>query len=387
MRRTSTSSLEASASARFRSSGVAFGNSIAEGHVSPLTPLVTDHQGLSTSTSRSLPSRSSPSSTVPDSSTRIPTGGVTSTTTTAPETGPSQGPGILVMGPDGSDAKLVTTISGLFSWSPDGSSLAMTKAGMVVVVAVDGSGERTLTRAGTNAFSPLWSPDGTRISFHRSGEGLFSISADGSGTPTLVDARAIYASWSPDGRLSATTTSPGELLVYERDGTSRVLATDAFGSLAPAWAPDGSRVAYMSNRIMVVNADGSGRRAVTDMCCASEWYGSPFVWSPDGTRIAHIDGANTRTVGVDSGVVSIVATNAYNPWWSPDGQSLAVVDWSITRADGLPNFEPAVLDADGGDHHIVMTLPSTLAARSVQWSPDGTRLAVMVGPRFVPPIG
>ena len=113
----------------------------------------------------------------------------------------------------------------------------------------------------------------------------------------------------------------------------------------------------------------------------------PSVWSPDGRRIAYIDLGDVRIVDVDSGAVSIVASNASNPRWSPDGRSLAVVDQSITHADGLLNCEIAVLGADGGGRHIVLTLPASLAASSVAWSSAGTRLAVHLGPRpWLPPL-
>ena len=111
-----------------------------DAHGVPLPTLGPDGDGESTSTTSSP---STASSTVPGPTSTVPTGSGTSPTTTTPdpEAKPSQGTGILVMRPDGSDATLVTTASGVFSWSPDGRSLAVTKAGTIVVVGADGSGE------------------------------------------------------------------------------------------------------------------------------------------------------------------------------------------------------------------------------------------------------
>ena len=66
---------------------------------------------------------------------------------------------------------------------------------------------------------------------------------------------------------------------------------------APLWSPDGTRIAFDSDRynsvdmgsdlygapdVLVMNADGSGVRRLTQ----HDAYDSGGFWSPDGTRIA-----------------------------------------------------------------------------------------------------
>ena len=159
------------------------------------------------------------------------------------------------------------------AWSPDGATLAAvraTRSGPRELVALPATGgvPRTLTSGALDA-DPAWSPDGTRLAFTRfeaSGTQpiprLMVAAADGTGA-RVVAAYAAQPAWSPDGtRIAFASTADhngqtcfeecsdsAEIHVIGADGTGerRLTATTA-GESAPAWSPDGRRIAYASDR-------------------------------------------------------------------------------------------------------------------------------------------
>src|ERR687888_148195 len=73
------------------------------------------------------------------------------------------------------------------AWSPDGSKILFmsTRDGMpqIYVMNVDGSGQRNLLKSADVDAEPSWSPDGTKIVFDRLGRnGIEIVVADADGT-------------------------------------------------------------------------------------------------------------------------------------------------------------------------------------------------------------
>lgn len=79
---------------------------------------------------------------------------------------------------------------------------------------------------------------------------------------------------SPDGTKIAFQS--GGINVMNADGTNPRLLL-GFGGV-PAWSPDSQKITFHSNGIWVMNADGSGLRSLTN-------HGLFGAFSPDGTQI------------------------------------------------------------------------------------------------------
>jgi len=237
-------------------------------------------------------------------------------------------PQIWVMDADGTNRRRLTDLprgAETPKWSPDG-TLILFAAYLgeddndVFVMAPDGSDVRQLTDGPGYDGHPSWSADGERIIFNsdrttpdpaapwnRRWHEIFSMRPDGGDLRQHTHLRAIctYPTFSPDGTRIAyrkVTDAPAmtwdltlgtrnsEIFVADADGgnETNLTASAAFDGW-PAWCPDGSLIAFASNRagpanvgqIYVVAPDGTGLRQVT----FGPWGHAQPAWSADGRRL------------------------------------------------------------------------------------------------------
>jgi TolB protein len=221
--------------------------------------------------------------------------------------------------------------------------------GELCVVGADGTGRRVLV--GTMpAAAPAWSPDGTRIAFARPDQGIYVVRADGTGLKRLSSGGHDYPAWSPDGRTIAYSSNAG-IWVMRADGSHKRRLTSVGDDLGSSWSPDGTWIAFTrfvdtGREVWVMHADGSGMRRLSaspgGVIDPNLSMDPAPAWSPDGSRlafdVASKSGASSiGVIGSDGTGLHVYPHNHdgdFHPEWSPDGTTLTVTSW-MSNGEGL----------------------------------------------------
>ncbi len=183
---------------------------------------------------------------------------------------------------------------------------------------------------------------------------------------------------SPDGASIAyvsRTRGSFDIFVQRVGGHNPiVVAADAARSeRAPAFSPDGTRIAFHDSAgrggIFVVGATGESLRRVTD-------FGFHPTWSPDGTRIAFCTEEAASTIArytvsslwiVDAkggAPKKIYDGDAVQPAWSPSGARIAFAGFNTEAQRDL-----YTIDANGGSPVAITRDPAI--DQHPAWSSDG----------------
>jgi Tol biopolymer transport system component len=180
--------------------------------------------------------------------------------------------------------------------SPDRRTLAVTIAGATEDIWTYDIAEGALAQVTFegNSASPIWTPDGQRLTFswHTNGPGnLFWKMRAGAPQERLAasDHLQLPGSWSGDGRRLAFVerhpTTGRDLWILDEDRTVRAFLVSAYDETAPRFSPDGRLIAYVSNE--------SGRNEVYVRAYADpsrKWQvssdgGAEPVWDPGGHEL------------------------------------------------------------------------------------------------------
>ena len=245
-------------------------------------------------------------------------------------------------------------------WSPDGTRLAFvsdrgpapegrTKTPLNVhVIDASGGEARQITRFLDDCAGVAWAPDGSGV----------VVSVKDAGEPVAPDAPRVYDRLrykSDEGGLSDLRRK--HLWWVPLEGAPRQLTEGDWDDVQPACSPDGTAVAFASNR----TADRH-RNTVIDL------------W------VVPLAGGEARRITNEHGQYG-------DPSWSPDGRAIACLGQDTATGAGDRNTRVWRFPLSGGDgedllgawdrpagSHVITDIRGAAPAFAPAWTPDATRV-------------
>jgi len=254
---------------------------------------------------------------------------------------------------------------------------------------------RRLTESGPAMVAPAWSPDGSRLAFHRlakdGNSGIFVVSSQGGAEKKLYATHAAFGpslriAWSPDGKFIAFANAPfsGGHMALNLLSTDTLEARQiehndrCVDEAGPAFSHDGRYLAYncysapSDFAIAIVGSNGVGSRIVKEF----KGFTNGMVWSAGDKHVLF----NQFESGSDHS----------------DLRELTIADGSVRELPFGRNFEAPSISArgdrlifareNGGNDTIwradlahlqeapVEIISSTRDQAVPNYSPDGTRI-------------
>jgi dipeptidyl aminopeptidase/acylaminoacyl peptidase len=335
--------------------------------------------------------------------------------------------------------------------SPDGRRVAYTvgttdldtnsSETRIWVVDPDGGTPTPMTREGSSASSPRWSPDGGRLSFLAARDGgetqvwaLDLIHGGEAVRITEVEEGVSDYEWAPDGQRlvlvikdpapeknPAAKTKSGEdipepwvidRLQFKQDyvgyldrrrnhlyrydlatGETVQLTSGDYDDSEPDWSPDGGTIAFVSNRteepdanfntdIWLVDASDAGSQPHPVRLTTNPGADRSPAWSPDGTRVAYITETDPAHAPYDVPMVAVIQAdgepliltreldrNTSDPMFSGDGSSV------YFQVEDSGERQLAAVPAGGG--RVTRVIDGPRSVNSVTIAEDGTVVALI----------
>jgi dipeptidyl aminopeptidase/acylaminoacyl peptidase len=285
--------------------------------------------------------------------------------------------------------------------SPDGKTIALTRAGQIDLLPSEGGWPVPLTSTQGGKTGLAWSPDGKQIAYASQGSiwvvdaasGLprrLTNAPPGGGDPRQATDRSPH--WSPKGRwilFQSGRRGINSLLVVSSDGNVTSFLTSPKEEAGDGhWSPDGDEIVYVnrekeyfSGRLNLLRFDAHAGQPIGDPVVlytapvdrGGGWSIRDAVWSPDGKSLATVlqnSGWNhIYLLPAKGGEPKAITDGAFedeDPTFSPDGKSLSF----ISNRGLLETTNLWIVPVAGGEARQVATFDTPGMTSQPQWAPD-----------------